>query len=96
MSKTRNKSHSELEYLRGRVKKLESELRRCKKQLKHFERRTHHYEGLVDDISDEISEKREVCQECGKGTMVVYDFKFVKVTKCDTCDFQLKRKRRNP
>jgi predicted RNase H-like nuclease (RuvC/YqgF family) len=94
MSKSRNKNGSELEYFRGRVKNLERENRRLKRQLKHFERKNYHFENVIEEASDDVRERPNKCNECGKGTLIVYDFKHLVVTTCDICDYQTKYKPR--
>ena len=94
MSKTRNKSSSELEHLRGQVKKLRSENRLLKRRNKELERRSHYYEEIVDDVADEIIEKPDSCPECGKGDLIVKDLYHLVLTTCSLCEYTHRRKPR--
>lgn len=94
MSKTRNKHGSETEFLRGEVKRLKAENRRLKRQVKHYERKNYHFENVIEEAIDEIRERPDACPECGKGNMIVYDFKHLVVSRCDVCDHQTKYKPR--
>ena len=91
MGKTRGKSRSELEELRGEIRKLRSENRKLKREVKDFSKRAHFYEEVVDEVAEDIEKKRG-CKECGKGYLQEIDLKYLVLTKCDTCDFQRKRK----
>jgi hypothetical protein len=85
MGKTRNKNRSEVEFLRGELKKLRAENIRLRRDNKHHERRTHFYEEVIDHVADEI--KATICCEaCGKGTLIEMDFKYVKYLICDLCE----------
>lgn len=89
MSKTRRKESSELEYFRGKLKKLESENRSLKKRLKQLDKRAHFYEDIVDEVAEEM-EVKNLCPVCKKGTMILLDLKYVKFVSCDTCDHKQK------
>lgn len=89
MSKTRRREGSELEYLRGCVKRLESENRQLKKRLKSLDKRAHFYEDIVDEVAEEI-EIVDRCPSCKKGTLLLLDLKYVKFKCCDTCDHRRK------
>ncbi len=74
MAKTKNKSHSELENVRGIIREYEKEIRSLRQQLRQYEK----YEARSQD--DEIgtdSEDTHVemkmtkdCDSCGKGKLV--------------------------
>jgi predicted nuclease with TOPRIM domain len=64
---TRSKDRSEVEYLRGRVKELQSENRNLKKQLSRKEKREHQYEDLEEKLKEvELEEETEVFQEAAR------------------------------
>jgi ribosomal protein L44E len=77
VSKTKNKEHSEVEYLKGQIRKLESENRQLKRRIKALDRRAHFYEDLVDDSVEDIQIK-DKCPACKKGTRTILDLKYVK------------------
>ena len=89
MAKTKQREGSELEYLRGRLKKLESENRQLKRRVKQLDRRAHFYEDLVDEVSDDIIVD-EKCPECKTGKTSVKDFKYVQYEVCDSCEYKRK------
>lgn len=90
MGKTRNRSKSEVEYLRG-------ENRRLKAELKYYKRRSHIENSIIDDVIDEAPLENvkplDACPECGKGILVEYDFKFATLKKCTDCGHE-ERKRK--
>ena len=94
MSKTRIKTHSELEHWKGLVKKLKSENRHLKRKLKVLEKREHFYEDVIEDVSvdNEISE--EVCQTCKQGMIIETDLKHIIIRKCNYCG-EIERKKPN-
>lgn len=88
MGKTRRKERSESEYLRGRIKKLESENRQLKKRIRQFDKRSHLYEDIIEAVEDIIIEDR--CLNCKTGKLSVKDFKFVRYEVCDSCEYKKK------
>lgn len=75
MAKSKNKSRSEAEYLRGEIRKLKRQLRECQKikNIELFE------DAPVEDLS--VS----ACQNCGKGIVTELDLGFIIIRKCETC-----------
>lgn len=94
MSKTKQKERSEVEYLRGKVKKLESTNRRLRKELRSLKKRAHMYEDIVEDVATSVEESKDICTECGKGEITVHDFVHIIVKSCDTCGHKKKIKPR--
>lgn len=92
MSKTQRKSRSELEHLKGEVKRLKSVNRQLRKKLKEFQNRAHFYENVVDTVIEEndADVAIETCNHCGKGEFFVVDLKFVKYKICNVCDHRKK------
>jgi len=90
MGKTRNKSRSELEFLRGEVRKLRAE-------LKYYKRREHIVPDEVDedldydDVQDIVKVRQ--CPVCKHGCLIDYDFYRAILTKCDSCGFQKTQKK---
>lgn len=88
MSKSRNKSRSEVEALRGEVRQL-------KKELKFLRRRSHIENSIIDDViedSDLEVVDSEPCPSCGKGVLIVYDFIYALLKKC-SCGFEIKKRK---
>ena len=92
MSKTKNKEHSGLELLKGRIRKLEAVNRRLRKRNKQLERKTHFHDNVIDDVAEEITPKGEMCTECGKGQLTTVDLKYLLIESCDTCEYRKKIK----
>ncbi len=90
MSKTKSKSRSEVEYLRGRVRKLESE-------LKYYKKRSHFAENTLDEVAED-NEVHDVnakqCDNCGKGVLIEYDFYYAVLSRCDHCGFETRASKR--
>jgi hypothetical protein len=82
MSKSKAKSRSELEYLRGTVRKLRADLRNCMKgnpvALKDED-------DVVDDDTNEI-----ICDECGKGFLSILDLGKHVYSRCLLCGVRKK------
>ncbi len=89
MSKSRNKSKSEVEHLRGQVREL-------KAKLKYLRRRQHIENSIIDDVIEDgnVENINAVdCDECGKGVLVEYDFKFATLKKCTHCDHEVRKRK---
>lgn len=86
MGKTRQRNHSELEYLRAENKRL-------KKQLKHATRKEHWYEELVDVIVEEEPKplEQDICPSCNRGPLLELDLKYVIIYSCKICDYKAKK-----
>lgn len=91
MSKTKQREHSETEYLKGQIRKLESENRQLKKRLKKLDRRAHFYENIVEESVEEV-EVKDKCPSCKKGDLVLIDLKYVQFEQCneEDCDYRKK------
>lgn len=90
MGKSKNKSKSEVEFLRG-------EVRRLKAELKYYKRRNFQESDFIDEVIEEAPledvKPKAPCDNCGKGLIIEYDFKFATLIKCDTCGHE-ERKRK--
>ncbi len=89
MSKSKNKSRSELEHLRGQIRQLKAE-------LKFLRRRSHIENSIIDDViedSDLEVVDTEPCPSCGKGVLVTYDFVYATLRKC-ACGYEEKRRKK--
>lgn len=73
MAKTRNKTHSEVESMRGYVRELEKEIRSLRQQLRQYEKyersQDTEYQSDSEDTHIEIKFSKP-CVECGKGKVV--------------------------
>ena len=89
MGKSKNRSKSEVEYLRG-------EVRRLKAELKYYKRRSHIETGIIDEVIEEAPIKdisvSNTCPDCGKGVLQEIDLHFLIVKKCDHCDYKETKK----
>lgn len=85
MGRSRNKSRSEVEALRG-------EVRRLKAELKYYKRRDHIEHIIVDEEPVEIVNATK-CPNCHNGILIDYDWRFVLVKKCSSCDYQIRKKK---
>lgn len=89
MAKTKRRERSEIEYLRGQVRKLETENRQLKKRVRALDKRAHFYEDLVDVVAEEIAIDDQ-CEHCKTGKIRALDLKYVKYLVCDKCDYKEK------
>lgn len=92
MSKTKNKTHSETNHLKGRIRSQSRLIRQLKKRLKELERKSHFYEEVVDEFVEDV-EVQDRCLECGKGNMIAYDFVHMILKTCDVCGHKERSKK---
>lgn len=89
LGRTKNKSRSEVEALRGRIRSLE-------KELKYHRRRSHIDQSIVDDMLDgapvEDVKIGEPCPDCGKGQLFEIDLGFLTLKRCDVCEYKTKKR----
>ena len=86
MSKSKNKSRSEVEHLKGIIRRLKS-------QLKYYRKRDSSVYDNTPYDEDFEEEDVEVCEECGKGVIEVYDFYKIIIRKCNLCGYEEKERR---
>ena len=98
----KSKDHSELEHLRGLVRKLKSENRQLKKvvglskkEIAQFEE--HFVEAFDPDTTTADTtvftrKQDEVCDKCG-ATMDVYDMDIRELLRCQACPNRRSRKK---
>lgn len=89
MGKSKGKNRSEVEYLRGKIRSLEAE-------LKYYKRRSHIQELDLDELVDECEVEHVdalQCPKCHKGILQVFDFLFATLSKCDNCGFEKREKK---
>jgi len=95
---TRKKTHSELEHLRGEIRRLKAENRSLTKQLKQLQKHEHMYEAGDYEGQDDTVEVTstadtyvEFCKECRRGAMQTMDLgKFIYKT-CPVCGHRERR-----
>lgn len=73
MSKTKNKTHSEVENSRGIIRELQKEVKSLRQQLRQYEKYDRSQDS--DDSKDSEDTKVELlltkdCESCGKGKLV--------------------------
>ena len=93
MGKTKNKSHSEVEHLRGENKKLRSEVRQLQKLVKSLQKMEHMYEDNKD-VPDEpvLLATKIMCDSCGKGHMEEMYLLDRLYGTCNVCDHRKRLK----
>lgn len=84
MAKTKNKERQETEYLRGIIRGLRAEVKRCKKA-----------KNIPEDIEPDEQPAAEpdpidICQDCGKGTLRYLDLVHVQYKVCELCGIRIK------
>ena len=99
MSKSRQKNHSEIEHLKGKIKEQEKLIRSLQKQLKQLEKREHLVEDSIQDTEysrDTEDTYRELpkairCDSvdgCGKGILEEYEILGKVIGTCNVCGFR--------
>jgi hypothetical protein len=89
MSKSRGRSKTEIEHLRGQIRQLKSE-------LKYYKRRSHIENLIIDDVIDDAEldiVETELCPSCCKNILVTYDFVYAVLRKC-SCGYEEKRRKK--
>lgn len=90
----KNKSHSEVEHLRGLVKELKKENAQLRRQLKDAGKYQHQYEdvlenNILEESKEEVIEKVAWCPSCTKGKLQHKISILDKdIFECDQCDFR--------
>lgn len=89
MGKSRGRGKSEVEFLRGKVRELQ-------KEVKYLRKRSHIENSIIDDVIEdselEIINTTE-CPECGKGVLIEYDFVYAILRKC-ACGYEIKQRKK--
>lgn len=96
MAKLKNKSHSEVEHLRGLVKELKKENGQLRRQLKESTKLKHHYDNIVDEYEEYVAEEKEEeiqkvakCPKCFEGNLnLVMDLNDKDIFACSSCEFK--------
>lgn len=82
LGKSRKSGSSEVEILRG-------ENRRLRKALKHYERREHWLENVINVIAEDLPiENKITCSECGKGELQETDLGRYINERCNVCSYK--------
>jgi len=85
MSKTIRKEHSETEYFKGQIRKLESENRQLRKRIRALDKKSHLYEDLVDAVAEDIVVNEEICKKCTIGVLSLIKVNHLKFLVCGEC-----------
>lgn len=91
MSKTKRKERNEYEYLRGQIRKLESENRQLRKRLKQLDKKSHFYEDLIDAVAEDITMDNN-CKKCRSGILRHVDLKYAQFLVCANPECQDRKK----
>ncbi len=89
MAKSKNRSRSELEHLRGQVREL-------KAKLKYYERRADFLGAPLEDVLDEHDlndMNASECEVCGKGLMIEFDFVYATLARCNHCGNETRKRK---
>ncbi len=73
MSKTKNKTHSEVENSRGIIRELQKEVKSLRQQLRQYEKYDRSQEIETKSDSEDTEDSRLMtkdCNNCGKGIVV--------------------------
>lgn len=92
MSKTKQKEKSEMEHLRGRIKRLQSQNRQLRKRNRELERKAHFFENIVDDVVEESDVTEVICPKCKSGVLQLLDLHHISLISCTACDYKEKQK----
>ena len=98
MSKSRKKTHSEVEHLKGIIKEQKKIIRSLESKLKQLERREHHFEDSAQDTEaatdseDTYRVLRTSCSDCGKGTFDEFEIMNKTFGTCNICGFRKRLK----
>lgn len=96
MSKTKNKDHSELKLMRERIRDLEKEVRRLRKENSYYKKHQHQFEEANYGDSEEETEIEVIkngitCKECARGIMREFEIMPGKCFRtCPICDHREK------
>lgn len=86
MSKTKEKN--EIEYYKGIIRDLKTQVRNLKKQIKQLENKLNG--GQKREPKEKVIDNKLLCPNCGKAELEIHDFKYVTFTKCKLCGFKEK------
>lgn len=96
MGKVKNKSHSEVEHLRGMVKELKKENGQLRRQLKESTKLKHFYDDVKDEYEEYVAEEvvEEIqkvadCPKCFSGKLnLTLELNDKDIFSCNDCDFR--------
>jgi FtsZ-binding cell division protein ZapB len=78
----------EVEQLQLEVRKLKSENRHLQKELKKNNKKYKPQHNKNDLLEEDHSPKKMICDECGKGEIVVTELGPRKLIHCTVCQFR--------
>lgn len=96
MGKLKNKSHDELEHLRGIIREQRSEIRYLKREIKRLtpaKYRLKELEEIYEDVLQNTSSPKEredvqICEQCGKGLLNSRPLPFGYLVMCNLCSYR--------
>lgn len=90
----KQKTHKTDEGLRGKIRELESVIRKLQSRLKYHERRSHFAEDntfilinkeLEADYQEKVEDQEGNCPSCGKGSLSLLNLGRASYLICDHC-----------
>ncbi len=88
MGKLKQENRKEIEHFKGIIREQKAIIRSLQRRLRDLEKREH---GTKKEKYREQEESQDnICENCGKGELVVKDFRFVKYIVCLLCEFKEK------
>lgn len=98
LAKTKNKDHSEVNFLRGKCRELEKRVRQLEKQLTKYHKMQHifddtheqlvEFEKAMEELTPTKQERVDPCDNCSDGEMVIkFDFPEMnkRIYECMSC-----------
>lgn len=90
MPKRRERSTEE--WLRGQLREANKEIRQLRRQLKELQKHERHFEEVLTEKLLFEEEIKGDCPKCKSGFLQTTDFKFITITKCNSCTYYAKSK----
>ena len=96
MSKTKNKNHDEIRYLKGVIRQLEKENRSLRKENSYYKKHAHQfeeseYENNEEEVEIEVVSNKKMCPDCARGILKEFEIMPGKVFHtCPVCDYRAK------
>lgn len=96
MGKVKKTNHSEVRYLKGKIRELNKEVRNLRKQLSYHKKHEHFFVDNEEEIEDteEVSEVETGidCIHCGKGKYKEFEIMGRVFGTCPICEHREKLK----
>jgi formamidopyrimidine-DNA glycosylase len=85
MARRKKDNEDEIEILEQEIRALKSENRHLKKELKKSNKNYKPDHDQSDLIEEDYSSKKQKCEECGKGEIIITDLGVRKLIHCTVC-----------